>query len=436
MSRKSSKRPNPFRVIVLALLVGAFFYFDQFVVPTIPPLFVPTPTATRPPESYVTNAEQLVSEGKLSQAIQGYKDAILVDPKNPSNFIALAKLQIYTGDYETALENSDNALLINPNNSTALALRGWAFNFLENYPEAEKALKSALEQDPNNAAAYAYLSEVYLDMVNSGIGQLSTMDDAIAASKTALSLAPNALETHRARGLILENTSNYEEAVTEFEAAVAINDNIADLHLALGRNYRAIGEYDNAITEFSKANALNPKDSMPETLISRTYFMNGDYVKAVQYADAAIKDAPTDPYMYGNLGLIYWKTAQYQDTVDMIKLAIKGGVAPTGETVAGLPLDYGRVGEYYYTYGLALAQLGQCGEALQISQTVTANLRTDDVAQYNAQEIINLCEQKAKEGGIVTPTPEGTSAFPIQNATPQGSGTPTPTSASDVTPAP
>lgn len=424
MSRKSSRRANPFRVIVLILLVGAFILFDQIVVPTMPALFVATPTATRPPESYITNAEKLVSEGKLSQAIQAYKEAILVDPKNPSNFISLAKLQIYTNDYQSALENANNALLINPQNSTALAIRGWADGFLGNYSEAEESLKSALKIDPNNAAAYAYLSEVYLDMVNAGVGQLSTMDDAIAASKTALSLAPNSLETHRARGLILENTSNYEEAVAEFEAAVSINDNIADLHLALGRNYRAIGEYDNAITEFSKANALNPKDAMPETYISRTYLMNGDYTKAIQYAEAAIKDAPSDPYMYGNLGLIYWKTAQYQDAVDMIKLAIKGGVAPTGETVDGLPLDYGRVGEYYYTYGLALSKLGQCGEALQISQAVATALRTDDVAQYNAQEIITTCEQLAKEGGIVTPTPQGTSMIPSIGNTPLGSATP------------
>lgn len=424
MSRKSSRRPNPFRLIVLFLLVGAFIYVDRFVVPTIPPLFVPTPTATRPPESYVTNAEELVKEGKLSQAIQAYKDAVLVDPKNPSSWISLARLQIYTNDYEAALESASNALLINPNNSMALAVRGWAYSFLENYTDAEKSLKSALEIDPSNAAAYAYLSEVYLNIVNSGLGQLSTMDDAIAASKTAQSLSPNSLETHRARGLILENTSNYEEAVTEFEAAVAINDNIADLHLALGRNYRAIAEYDNAITEFSKANALNPKDSLPETYISRTYFMNGDYTKAVQYAEAAVKDAPTDPYMYGNLGLIYWKIGQYQDTVDMIKLAIKGGVAPTGETVSGLPLDSGRIGEYYYTYGLALSKLGQCGEALQISQAVSTSLRTDDVAQYNAAEIITICEQAAKAGTIVTPTPEGTQFNLNPNPTPLGSLTP------------
>ena len=41
------------------------------------------------------------------------------------------------------------------------------------------------------------------------------------------------METHRARGLLLEITGNYEQAVTEFQIAIAINPNIADLYLAL-----------------------------------------------------------------------------------------------------------------------------------------------------------------------------------------------------------
>ena len=75
-----------------------------------------------------------------------------------------------------------------------------------------------------------------------------------------------------------------------------------------------------------------------------------------------------------------------------------------------MPLDYGRVGEYYYTYGLALAKLGKCGEALPVAQSITSNLTTDEIAQYNAQEINTICEQLAKTGGVVTPTPQITPA--------------------------
>ncbi len=68
-------------------------------------------------------------------------------------------------------------------------------------------------------------------------------------------------------------------------------------------------------------------------------------------------------------------------------------------------MDYGRIAQYYYTYGLALAREGQCSEALQISQAIINDLRSDDIAVYNAEEMVNICERLVREGGAdITPT--------------------------------
>jgi tetratricopeptide (TPR) repeat protein len=405
--QKRRRRANPFRVIMLVAVIGIFVILDRMVVPTMPTLFGSTPTPTRPPESFVTDAQALEADGKYSLAIQAYNQAVLADPKNPSNFVALARLNAYTGNYQEAITNAENALLINPKNDTALALRGWAYGLAGDNIQAVGSLQDAIALNQDNAAAYGYLAEVYVYMLQLNQGDLNTLDNAIAASKQAIALAPNALETHRGRGYVLEYTANYAEAVSEFEAAIAINPNIADLHLALGRNYRATQQYDKAITEFSKANALNPTDYMPELLISRTYAQNGDYAKAAQYGEAAVADAPTNATLYGYLGLVYWKQQKYYDAVDTLRMAVKGGTTADGKVVEGLALDYDRIGEFYYTYGLALSKLGQCGEALQIAQAVATGLRNDDLAVYNAQEVINTCERLAIEGksDIPTPTP-------------------------------
>jgi tetratricopeptide (TPR) repeat protein len=406
--QKRRSRANPFRVIVLVAVIGIFILLDRMVVPTMPTLFGSTPTPTRPPESFVTDAQALEAEGKYSLAIQSYNLAVLADPRNPSNFVALARLNAYTGNYDEAIKNAENALLINPKNDTALALRGWAYGLAGDNIQAVGALQDAIALNKDNAAAYGYLAEVYVYMLQLNQGDLNTLDNAIAASKEAIALAPNALETHRGRGYVLEYTANYPEAVTEFEAAVAINPNIADLHLALGRNYRATQQYDKAITEFSKANALNPTDYMPELLISRTYARNGDYAKAAQYGEAAVADDPTNPLLYGYLGLVYWKQQKYYDAVDTLRMAVKGGTTAGGKVVEGMALDYNTTGEFYYTYGLALSKLGQCGEALQIAQAVATGLRNDEVAVYNAQEVINTCERLAIEGSSDIPTPTPT----------------------------
>jgi len=416
--QRRRRRANPFRVIGLLVVIAAIILVNQLVVPTMPTLFGSAPTPTRPPESFITDAQALEAAGKYSLAIQSYNQAVLADPKNPSNFVALARLNAYTGNYEQAIINAENALLINPKNDTAMALRGWAYGLAGDNIKAVGALQDAIALNKDNAAAWAYLAEVYVYELQLNQGDLNTLDNAIAASKQAITLAPNALETHRARGYVLEYTANYAEAVAEFEAAVAINPNIADLHLSLGRNYRATLQFDKAITEFSKANALNPTDYTPELLISRTYAQNGDYAKAAQYGEAAIADDPSNPMLYGYLGLVYWKQQKFYDALDTLRLAVRGGTDKNGVVVEGLPMDYGRIGEFYYTYGLTLAKLGQCGEALQIAQAVATGLRNDDVAVYNAQEVINTCERLAKEGKSDVPTPTVT-INPNQTGTPQ-----------------
>jgi tetratricopeptide (TPR) repeat protein len=216
-------------------------------------------------------------------------------------------------------------------------------------------------------------------------------------------IAPNTMETHRARGLVLEITANYEESVREFEAAVAIDPNIADLHLALGRNYRALQLYDQAVQEFNRANALNPTDPMPLLLISRTYATVGEFAKAIQFAQQAIRANPTDPFLYGNLGTMYYRNRQYTDAVKALRTAIKGGLSEDGAEINGIPIDTaGRIPEYYSLYGLALGRTADCNEGLQISQLIQQALPNDETALFNAGEIINICQEVAKNPPTAT----------------------------------
>jgi len=431
-----SQRSNPFRILIILVIIGLIIYANQVYVPNIPNFFLATATPTRPPESYITDAQNLESQGKLTMAVAAYKQAIEVDPKNPANYLALSRLEIYTGIYADAVIQAENALLLNSQNDQAMALRGWALSFTGDYLTAEGALKDAIATNPNNAAAYAYLSEVYLDMVQAGQGTLDTSQNAIDFSRKALDMAPSTLETHRARGLVLEYTGDYDKAIIEFQAAIAINPYIADLHINLGINYNANQLPDKAITEFSTANALTPKDPKPETLISQTYLNNGSFAKAVQYAEAALQDDPSDPYLYGYLGQTYWKNKQYQDAVDTLKMAVQGGTTNTGITVKGLSMDYNTAGTFYYTYALALSRVGECNLALQIAQAVSTGMRNDDTAVYNAQDVINTCELLAKAGATDVPTATPGAFMLSGTATPEATitTTPTPTLAQTVTP--
>jgi tetratricopeptide (TPR) repeat protein len=417
MNRRRT-RPNWFRIVLLSLLVLGGAYVNRFIIATQPSPFESTPTPTMAPESFITQAEENFQQGKLNQAIESYRKAIASNPDDPSTYVSLARVQVFAGQYAEAQTSAEDALLLNPNNSMAHAVRAWALEFQGNYLEAEASIKRALELDPNNAYAHAYYVEILVDASYSGAGLFGGMEKAIEESKVAAALEPNTLETHRARGYLLEATGNYEEAIREYEAAIAINPNIADLHLALGRNYRTLGIYDQAVQEFTRANALNPEDPTPDLLMSRTYATIGEYAKAMQYAESARDNNPSDASLRGNLGVMYYRNLYWREAVKELGYVINGGLTDDGAQVKAINLvPDARIAEYYFTYGLALARLNQCSEALPIARLLLERVPADELAVENANEIINRCQQNLIQGTVSAPTPVETPA-PTPTPTP------------------
>jgi tetratricopeptide (TPR) repeat protein len=308
---------------------------------------------------------------------------------------------VWAGKYADAQANAENAILLSPENSMAHAVRAWALDFQGKNSDAIDEINQAIELDSNNAIAHAYRVEILIDS-----GLFDNIEKAIEASRAALALDPNALETRRARGYVFEITGDYPTAIQFYKSAIEVNPNIPILHLELGRNLRFVGVYDEAIDQFTQANTLNPADPQPELLISRTYATEGEYTKAVQYAKAATEDEPTDPALRGNYGVMFFRNFQYHEAVDQLSLAINGGKTENGLPIIGLPLGNElRIAEYYYTYGLALARTNQCGQALPIAQKLQPMFASDDSVQQAVIAINQICEENLNNPVTDTPLP-------------------------------
>lgn len=388
MNRRK-RRPNYFSLAILGLVLLFGYYFDRVYLPTQPNPFEATPTPTRSPESFVTEAQTLYAEGKLLPAIDAYKSAISASPQDSTLYVALARVQVFAGQYEEAEKNAKNAVLLNQGNALAHGVLAWAINFQGGRSgEAQASIQEALRLDPNNALLHAYNVEI---LVGTGF---EGYEKAAEESRVALALDPNLVETRRARALILEATANYEEAIAEYQAAIQINPNIPALYIGLGLNYRILQVYDEAITAFTRANALNPADPFPDLYISRTYATIGEYAKSLQYAETAVQDRPSDASLRGNLGVMYYRNFFWPEAIQQLGYTIYGGKTEDGVEIEGIPLVNDlRVAEFYYTYGLALARTNQCGEGLQIAQMLQSRVPADDNAQFAASEINRICTE-------------------------------------------
>ncbi len=415
---KRRKPINYFNLFILTVLVGISLYLAPFVT-TVETPWNPTPTPTRPPEAFVTEAEQFFAQGKVNQAIQSYQQAIAAAPSNPGNvviYINMARAQVWAGQYKEAQANAENALLLNQNSSMAHAVRGWALANQRDFLNAEASIKRALELDPNNALAHAYYAELLVDQFFANQGGPNIIERMSEESRVALSLGGGTVEAHYARGYVLEATGNYPEAIDEYQAAVAINGNIAKIYLALGRSYRLAGVYDLAVDALSKADTLNPSDPTPDLIISRIHYTTGEFTKAEQYAQQALRDSPGDPNLRGNLGLMYYKNFKYPEAVQELGYFVNGGTTEDGYEIPPTELspDSPRVIEYYFTYGLALTRLipPQCAQALPIAQQIITRIPGNEVAVFNANEIYNRCAQAAGTPEAASETPPEASPTP------------------------
>jgi tetratricopeptide (TPR) repeat protein len=311
----------------------------------------------------------------------------------------------------------------------AHAVLAWALDFQggrENNAKAQEEIQTAIKYDDHNAIAHAYYVEILVDS-----GSFENYAKAVDESRVAVALAPDSIETHRARAYILTATgsegNNYELAVQELREAIKINKNIALLHMELGINLRTLLAYDDAINEFTLANTLNPSDAEPDYYISRTYATEGEYEKALQYAETAVKDAPTNALYRGNYGLMYYKNFLYTKAVEQLKLAVNGGKTDDGLEIQGIPLTNDiHTTEIYYAYGYALARINQCGDALRIVQQLQSELPSDDQAVTDAATgITNICQENLNNPAVDTPTAtREVTSTPEMTSTPEVTDTP------------
>ena len=409
--RKKRRRSRPIRILSLLVIIAGVVYIWQFYVPTAPPLFIPTPTPTRSPASYVLEAGSLYEAGKLTQAELAYHEAIKADPREPAHYVELARVRMFMGDYEGAEEAARDALVLEPDLAIAHAFLGWSLDFLsgelrdedtlaagEKLAEALREVEAGYDLNPNVPEVRAFYAEVLMDI------DIQNYERALENARAAILLDNTSLEGHRALAYVWELTGNRELALESYLTARSLNPNLPPLHIDIGNMLRALGDIDGARESYLNAVALSPISTQPLTLLVQLYAGVGEYGVASQYARQAVELDPANPRLRGNLGRMYYHNGALEEAIAEFNFAIRGGQAPEGIWVDGLSLrpDDFRILEYYYTYGLALAKQGVCEEAIQIFEAILLTAPEDEIAVFNAEEGLVICGQLER-----TPTPEG-----------------------------
>ena len=473
------KKPHTsiYRIFILMALILAGVWLIRGVRQgEIEKPFTPAPTPTRSVASYALEGDTLFVAGKLDAAITAYREAVRVDPTNAQIWAKLARIQTYSSALLTtdpqrlarltdALGSIDEAVKLAPDDSTVHAMRAFVLDWNANpslvgdkqatayLTEAETEAVSALQKDNQNTLALAFYAEILVDQqkwnqAEQNILQALERED-----------ADGLLDVHRVYAYVLESLGDYRQAIEEYDKAILISPNLTFLYLRAGANYRRLGFgslndesamvlYEKSLEYFDKAAQINEqlgvRDPTPYLSIAKTYSQmpSADYFAAALNVQKALDFDPGNADTYGQLGIVFFKSRNYEGSIPALECAVRGCSAAKscdvrggcntddpGTAVTGLALSPNTV-VYYYIYGSALAGLSRpkdnkCAEALAVLDEVEAAFPDDSDIAGIVQEGRVIC------ASIGTPSGSAATSLPPALSTVEGStpeaGTPTPT---------
>ncbi|MEW6085662.1 MAG: tetratricopeptide repeat protein [Chloroflexota bacterium] len=437
-----SRKPqsNIYRMFLwVVMLLGGVWMLQQIDSGDIQPLFLATPTPTRSGSSLTLEGDAHFTAGNLDAAIQAYREAVRVDPGNAQSWAKLARIQTYSSAFLItneekkarlleALASADQAVELAPDDSTVHAVRAFALDWNANsnfysteevqdfLRRAEESALRALQLDSSNTLALAYYAEVLLDQ--------QKWDQAKLNIEQALAQDDTLMDVHRVYAAVLETYGQYNLAITEWDKAIAIEPNFTFLYLRAGANYRRLAfeipnldaarpVYEKSLEYFDKAVRINEqlgiRDPGPHLSIARTYSQLGEFFIAARNVQTALEYQPTNADIYGQLGIIYFRSRNYEGSIFSLKCATYGCSGDDSCKGRGLERCFQDLNEnpvevpglalspntivYYYTYGSVLSALSRprdnkCGEAMQVMGDVRAELASNPDGYADSRETI------------------------------------------------
>jgi len=125
---------------------------------------------------------------------------------------------------------------------------------------AIQMFKKAIQKDENYTLAYAGLADGYSQLYMYYDRKDDYLEQALLASRKALSLDPDLPEVHVSLGFALAQNNQFKEAVKEFEKAIQLNQKFFRAYYEYARFCRSNGKHEQAAKLFEKASQLRPEN--------------------------------------------------------------------------------------------------------------------------------------------------------------------------------
>ncbi|TWI10228.1 TPR end-of-group domain-containing protein [Aerolutibacter ruishenii] len=126
---------------------------------------------------------------------------------------------------------------------------------------APQMFRRAIELDPDYAQAHAGLADALTELLLWRLAQREdVLDEALAASRRALALAPDLAECQVAHAHVLSLAGEHDAAVAAFERAIQLDPKLYEAYYYFGRHCFANGRVERAIDLLEAAHRVRPDE--------------------------------------------------------------------------------------------------------------------------------------------------------------------------------
>jgi len=232
----------------------------------------------------------VVENTKPEEAIEAYKQAATLEPKDPEPPLAAGLLLEKENHFADAEQEYKQALAIDPGSSDAMTGIANIYMHGQRFAEADPILRKLITMHPEDVPARIQLARILVI--------IGKNDDAIAELQAALKVDSGNSNVQRDLADLYASTKKYDLAETQYRSLLGANPSDAELHHGLGAVFLRERKFPEAQQELLTAVKLKPDFGAAYGDLAAAAVENKNYELAIKAADARAKFLPEIPVSY------------------------------------------------------------------------------------------------------------------------------------------
>lgn len=226
------------------------------------------------------------------QALQSYKTALTLDPRNPRALIGLATLAAIANDPVSADQYLQQALAASPESPQAWVAKGDLAFESGDFAGAESDYQNVLGfKNPDWMPQEHFYALTRL--ANAQVQQ-NQLDKALASIKTLEEMTPQQPYPRYLHAVVLYKQGHFDDAISQLQQLLKVSPDNPQAQMLTGAVNYAQGNYSQAEMYLSNVMGTDPKNVEARKLLALTLYREGRSRQALDMLRPAIPGTPSD----------------------------------------------------------------------------------------------------------------------------------------------